>query len=612
MHPHVQETATALPHAPGVYLFKDGKGKVLYVGKAQDLKKRVASYMRSGGDGRYLLRFLEQESMELDFLVTETEQEALLLENTLIKKFKPKHNIRLKDDKAYLMLRLDLAVDWPWFRFVRRRKNDGAEYYGPFSSARSIRRTLKLLHRIVPLRDCSDGVFFNRSRPCLKHQIGRCPAPCVGLIGKAAYRELLDRARAILGGETKEVEKELRRRMDSAAAELRFEEAQAGKEDLEALRRITEKQRVSGVAADRDVIGFFKVKRELHIAVLSYRDHGLEGSKAYHFTSEFPPGELLAQFLTQSYIGDRYIPAEVLLPLMPFDASSLQAWLTERRGTKVVLFVPQRGEKRRAVEMAERNARLAGEVWSRGGERSEQEQEAVRKLLGLADKPERIHCLDVSTIGGSFTVASRVSAVAGKACSEEYRRFRIKGTAAGDAAGDDCAAMRQAVARSLRLCLEREAEELPDLLLIDGGKGQVAAACRAMADCGLDDEVFVVGLAKDRVKGAERRHTGERLFLPKRSEPIPLKAGSLAWCLLTRVRDEAHRFAITYHRKLRGKLTSSLDEIKGLGPTRRRALLKQFGSLAAIGKAGLDEIRRVPGLPIEVAQRVFERFHEAE
>jgi excinuclease ABC subunit C len=606
MHADVTAHARRLPHAPGCYIFRDGAGKTLYVGKAGDLRKRVASYLRPGGDGRIGVSFLEREARELDFVVTRTEQEAILLENTLIKKLKPRYNIKLRDDKAFLMLRLDRSEDWPWFRFVRRRRADGAEYFGPFGSASSARRTLKLLHKLVPLRDCRDGVFDHRVRPCLKHQIGRCPAPCVGLIERLDYDRLLDRAARILRGDNGEVVRELEARMQEAALELRFEEAQAIKENLAALQRITERQGVVGRDLfDRDVIGCWGQGGEVHVALLRYRDAGLEGSQVHHFRTELPLAELLSSFLMRLYEGDRYVPSQILLPLEPLDLDGLAGWLHEKRDGRCELKVPVKGDKRKAVEMASRNAKLAAEAWRRGDDDVETELGELQRLLNLPELPRRIHCLDVSTIQGRHTVASRVAAKDGQAHRPEYRRFEIR----GEAGKDDFASMRQAVERSLRLCLDREDEELPDLLLVDGGKGQLSSALEALAACGLGDELPVVGIAKDRERGDEETyHTGERIFLPGRRLPVPLEPGTASFRILTNVRDEAHRFAIGYHRKLRQRIGSELDEVPGLGPTRRRALLRHFGSLDGVKAASLDELRAVKGLPLAVAEAVFAKY----
>ena len=602
MHSRVEERVRSLPHAPGVYIFKDGRGETLYVGKASDLRKRVVSYLRPGGDGRIMLAFLEGEARDLDFVVTTTEQEALLLENTLIKKFKPRHNVRLRDDKSFLMLRLDPSEEWPWFRFVRRRRDDGALYFGPFASARSIRTTLKLLHKVTPLRDCSDSVFAGRSRPCLKHQIGRCPAPCVGFIERDPYLELVAKAMRILRGETDALEMELTAKMNHAAQRLEFELAQSIKEHLVALRRITERQRVvEGSVRDRDVIGLHADGDMVHIAVLCYRDMGLESTRTHHFRTGLGLAELLSQLIAQLYYGDRYVPSEILLPSTAADLETLEAWLRERREGRVALTVPQRGDKRRAVELANKNAELAGDSWRRGESRVDEDLDELRRLLGLESLPRRIHCFDASTIQGRDTVASRVSLVDTQPCPAEYRRFKIR----GEAAGDDFSSIEQAVGRSLGLCLEKD-DEVPDLIVIDGGKGQLSAAIRALNDCGLGEELRVVGLAKDR--GTK----GERVFLPGTAHPVPLEPGSAPHRLLTRVRDEAHRFAITYHRKVREKIGSELDEIEGLGPTRRKALLRHFGSLAGIREASLEDLARVPGLPSKVAENVYQTYRGRE
>ncbi len=597
MNAKVIDAVRKLPHAPGCYIFKDGRGTVLYVGKAGDLRKRVAAYLKQGGDGRMQMPFLEAEAADVDFVATGTEQEALLLENTLIKKFKPRYNIRLKDDKAFLMLRLDRREAWPWFRFVRRRKNDGAQYFGPFASARSIRKTLKLLHKVAPLRDCSDAVFDNRSRPCLKYQIGRCPAPCTGLIERAAYEVLIERAVAILGGATRELEEELTQKMLAAAERLEFELAQAIKDNLTALQRITEREGVTTAkgVSDRDVIGIHVEKDSVHFALLSYRDMGLEATRVQHFKTQVPMAELLASFVSQLYYGDRYVPRQILLPAEPVDFDALIAWLVERRGAPCEVLVPQRGDKRRAVELANKNAEFAAATWAKGGVRAQEDLDEVQRLLALPQRPSRIHCLDISTMQGRDTVASRVALVDGQPFPAEYRRFKIR----GEAIGDDFSAMEQAVRRSLRLCLERDGEELPDLLLIDGGKGQLSAAVAAAADAGIGEEVAIVALAKDK------QGKGERVFRPGRTLPVALLPGTPAFAVLTRARDEAHRFAIGYHRKLREAITSELDAIEGLGPRRRRDLLRHFGSLAAVRAAGLEELTRVKGISLRLAEAIY-------
>ncbi|MEZ5965195.1 MAG: excinuclease ABC subunit UvrC [Planctomycetota bacterium] len=605
MRAHIADKVARLPDEPGVYVFVDAVGKALYVGKAASLRSRVRSYLKPGGDGRPLLAFVEDRAHDVEFVVTRTEQEALLLENTVIKKRKPTYNIRLKDDKSFLLLRLDRREPWPWFRFVRRRRSDGAEYFGPYASAKAVRRTLRLLHKIVPLRDCTDSVFHNRSRPCLKHQIGRCPAPCVGLIDHPTYARQLDRACAILRGEVGPVLGELRTKMDAAVAELEFERAQALKQQIDALCSASERQGVVGSRGeDRDVVGIHRAGAELCVVVLSFRDGRLENSRRFGLDTDLPVDVALAQLLTRFYEGDTYVPREVVVPGPIEDDAVLADWLSGKRGARVEIVVPQRGERRRQQELATANARLVDAVEADADTRLAAAAATLAELIGLDVVPQRVHCLDVSTMQGKDTVASRVCFVAGRPDKTCYRRFKISSAAAGD----DFAAMQEAVRRSLVRGMRDEDDELPDLLIIDGGEGQLAAARRAMAELGLDQELAVVGLAKSRLQGfqrARRLASAERLVLPGRPDAVPLPEAAPVTLLVARIRDEAHRFAITYHRKLRGQLTSDLDRIPGIGPARRRALLRHFGSLSRVRAADLDALRAVPGLGEAVAERVF-------
>jgi excinuclease ABC subunit C len=606
MRPEIVAKVGRFPTGPGVYTFLDEQGAALYVGKAADLRARVRSYCKPGGDGRFLLQFLAAEAADVEFVATATEQEALLLENTVIKKRQPPYNIKLKDDKAFLLLRLDRREPWPWYRLVRRRQDDGAQYFGPFASAKVVRRTLRLLHKVVPLRDCRDAVFANRTRPCIKHQIGRCPAPCVGLIERKAYDELLDRSVRFLRGDVGPVLADLRARMAAAAEALEFERAQAMKEQLDALQRFAEPQAVVAGLADEDALGVHRAGDDVAVAFLSFRGGALEQCRRFMFRSALPDDLLLGELLARFYEGDRYVPAVVLLPQPPAEAPILQDWLQGKRGGRVELHVPQRGDKRRHLELAEQNARLQDAVEADAQARRRAAGERLAALLGLPEPPSRLHCLDVSTIQGTNTVASRVCFVDGQPSKADYRRFRI-GEAA---AGDDFAAMQEAVRRSLQLCLEREDEDLPDLLVIDGGKGQLAAAQRALGELGLGDDVPVCGLAKSRLKGLGdlRTESGERVFAPGDELPRPLPNGAPETLLLAALRDEAHRFAITYHRKARGRIASELDDVPGVGPTRRRALLRHFGSLSALKSASRDALRAMPGLPAAVADAVFERL----
>jgi len=604
MDQSIRDKVSRFPREPGVYLFRDERSAVLYAGKAADLRARVRSYLTPGGDGRYQLRFLERDARDVEFIATSTEAEALLLENTVIKKHKPRYNIKLKDDKAFLLLRLDRKEDWPWFRFVRRRRDDGAMYFGPFASAKAVRRMLRLLHKVVPLRDCTDAVFHNRTRACVKHQIGRCPAPCVGEVTREDYGRLLDGAVRILRGEIRPVVQDLQARMGEAAERLEFERAQAMKEQVEALQLVAERQSVVASAGDEDAVGVFRRGDEVTVAYLAFRDGLLEQCTRHTLKSELPDGLLLADVLARLYEGDRFVPRLLLLPQLPEEPAILREWLEKKRGGRVELNVPRRGERRKHLALAMQNAELGDAVEVDADARRRRGAARLASLLSLEGTPALLHCLDVSTMQGANTVASRVCFSDGRPHKAQYRRFKIS----KDHAGDDFSAMEEAVRRSLRLCIERDDEELPDLLIVDGGRGQLAAAERAVDELGLSGGVSLCGLAKSRLKGEGdgRRESGERIFLPGQEAPIALGKDAAEMLLVAAIRDEAHRFAITYHRKQRGKIASEIDEIPGVGPTRRRALLRHFGSLTRLKQATKEDLLATPGIPGSVAAAVYQ------
>ncbi|MBK8977978.1 MAG: excinuclease ABC subunit UvrC [Planctomycetes bacterium] len=606
MRPEIVDKVANFPDAPGVYVFTDARGRALYVGKSSRLRARVRSYLKPGGDGRPMLRFLEREAHDVEFLAVRTEQEALLLEDTIVKKRKPLYNVKLRDDKSFLLLRLDRREDWPWFRLVRRRRDDGAEYFGPFASAKAVRRTLQLLHKVAPLRDCKDGVFHNRSRPCVKHEIGRCPAPCVGLVTRADYDVSLDEATAVLRGRAGPVLARLRAEMAGAAERLEFERAQVLRDQIEALERVQERQAVVAVQGDQDVLGLYRTDdgTSVTIAQLMFRGGRLESARRHELSTALPDELLLGDLLPRLYLGDRFVPPEIVVPAQPAEVELIEDWLAGKRGADVAIRVPQRGRSLRHLEIAQENARLTRAAAAAGEAAQADAGEALAALLELTEPPQRIHCLDVSTTQGRGTVASRVCFVDGRPAKDWYRRLRI----ADEHAGDDFAAMEEAVQRSVRRCLDGVDDLLPDLLIVDGGAGQLAAAGRALASLGLaPGELPVVGLAKSRLRGApgdRRERSDERLFVPGRGVPIHLDDGSPPWRLVTALRDEAHRFAITYHRQLRGRVASVLDDIPGVGPSRRRLLLRRFGSLSGVRAASLDQLRAVDGLPAAVAERV--------
>jgi excinuclease ABC subunit C len=603
-----------VPEKPGVYLFRDDAGAVLYVGKARKLRSRLRSYRRPGGDGRLLIRFLEDVAASVETIVTRTEQEALLLEDSLIKTHKPPHNIRLKDDKSFLMLRLD-AEEFPRFKFVRAHspRNDRksgeasgrARFFGPFASARSLRRTLGDLHRIVPLRDCPDSVFNNRSRPCIKHQIGLCAAPCVGLVSREDYERLVERAVGVLAGDTAELERELEERMRSASAQLEFERAAGWRDRLAALRRTVERQGVRpGDRIARDVLGIARRGADAVVHRIAFRDGRMSESRSHTFRSELPDEELWHVVLTALYGGGaRERPAEIVLAAEP---SELELFL-DIFGAEVRLIVPASGERRRMLDLANENARVALSKRAAQAAFEESALEALSELADLDGPPEVIDCFDISNFQGAHVVASRVRFRGGLADKSGYRRFRVRGVEGQD----DFASMKEVVGRSLRRGLEEG--DLPDLVVIDGGAAQLEKALEARDEAGAWDTPLI-GLAKAR---SERRVGGnvkgaveERVYLPGAHEPIELARHSPARLMLERIRDEAHRFAITYHRKERGKLRSQIDSIPGVGDKKRKDLLRRFGSVAGLKEASVEEIAAVPGIGPELAARIRAHLEE--
>jgi excinuclease ABC subunit C len=603
-----------VPERPGVYLFRDDAGEVLYVGKARKLKSRLRSYRRPGGDGRLMIRFLEDVAASVETIVTRTEQEALLLEDSLIKTHKPPHNIRLKDDKSFLMLRLD-AEEFPRFKFVRAHspKNDRksgesqgrARYFGPFASARSIRRTLGDLHRIVPLRDCPDTVFKNRSRPCIKHQIGLCAAPCVGLVSQEEYAKLVERAADVLAGDTAELERELEQRMQAAAKELEYERAASWRDRLAALRRTVERQGVRpGDRVARDVLGLARRGADAVVHRLAFRDGRMSESRSHTFRSELPDEELWHDVLTALYAGGRRErPAEIVLAIEP---SELELFL-DVFGADVKFIVPSTGERKRMLDLANENARVALSKRAAQAAFEESALEAIGELADLDGPPEVMDCFDISNFQGANVVASRVRFRGGLPDKSGYRRFRVKGVEGQD----DFASMKEVVARSLRRGVEEG--DLPDLIVIDGGAAQLEKALEAREEAGAWDTPMIA-LAKARaerkVRSAVKDAVEERVFLPGAKAPIELARHSPARLMLERIRDEAHRFAITYHRKERGKLRSQIDSIPGVGDKKRKDLLRRFGSVAGLREASVEQIAAVPGIGAELATRILQHLEK--
>jgi excinuclease ABC subunit C len=596
------EKIDALPGEPGVYLFKSERGKVLYVGKAQNLRSRVRSYFSAGGDGRIQVPRLVERTRDVEVLVLPTVKDALLLENELIKRHRPPFNVRLRDDKQYLALRLDPREAWPRLTLVRRFADDGAWYFGPYTSSASMHESVSNLRKMFPLRSCGEAVFRDharRGRPCIEFEMKRCPAPCCDLVSREEYAELVRATALFLRGRSRELVDDLRARMARAAAEERFEEAARLRDRVEAVERTVERQQmVSDRPVSRDVFGLARRGAEVEVQALAVRDGRVMGNASHAFSAvELDDGALMSSFLGQYYASlGADLPGEVLCAVAIEDEGALEALLRERAGRPVRVHAPKRGPGRELVALAVTNAELA---LARRVEARESVEAALGELqerLGLARLPRRIECYDVSTLQGSLAVASRVVFEDGRPRKADYRRYRIR-QAAG---GDDYDCLREVMRRRLDRV---ESEPLPDLLLVDGGRGQLGVVSAALADRGL--AVERAGIAKERDEAGPsprvKRSGGlkaERLFLAGRKDAVALPPDSKGLLLLQRVRDEAHRFAIEFQRELRNKagLTSVLEEIPGIGPGKRRALLRELGSLRAVRQAPREALRAVPGL----------------
>jgi len=591
------KTLTALP---GVYRMLDAAGQVLYVGKARNLKRRVASYFRSQ-PGSAKTRSLMAHTCRVEVTVTHTEGEALILENTLIKQFKPRYNVLLRDDKSYPYIHLS-NDDYPRLSLHRGAKRAPGRYFGPYPNANAVRDTLNLLQNVFRLRQCDDSFFRHRSRPCLQYQIKRCSGPCTGMIDPADYRRDVRHATLFLEGKSSEVVDALVERMETAAAELRYEDAAFYRDRIVQLRQIQERQHVSGSSGDLDVVACAVQGGVACVQVFFFRDGRLLGNKYFFpkMPAEADAAEVLSAFLAQYYL-DKAVPGEILVNLELEDGTLLAQALRERAGRRVTITAKVRGERARWLEMATRNAEhaLASELASKSSLR--RRFEALQDALELEFTPNRLECFDVSHTQGEATVAACVAFTEEGVLKSDYRRYHIEGVTPGD----DYGAMRQALTRRYTRVQENNGK-LPDILLIDGGKGQTAQARAVLEELQLQG-VVLLGVAK----GADRKAGLEVLYLAAAERELILPADSPALHLIQQVRDEAHRFAITGHRQRRAKArkTSVLEGIDGVGPKRRQALLKQFGGLQQLARAGVEDIAQVAGIDKALAQRIYDAFH---
>lgn len=595
------------PQAPGVYLMKDDTGRIIYVGKAINLKKRVTSYFRASGDSRFQIRFLMGRVASIDWIVTDTEKEALILENNLIKEHRPRYNLSLRDDKTYFSLRLDPREEFPRITIIRKVLRDGARYFGPYASASAAREVLKELCRYFPLRHYPLKSCRLRRRPCLYYQLKQCSAPCFGKISPEEYAALVEGASLFLSGRSSEIVRIYRERMVAAAEREAYEEAGRYRDLIRAIETTVEKQKVASSGGDSDVIGMAVRGEELQISILFIRSGLLLGSRSFRFDWEMGAEEGLSSFLFAYYDQEVIIPDEILLPLPLEESGSLAEILSEKRGRRVAIATPRRGDKLELVRMAAKNAENAAREREKRAEESGAVLEELQRRLHLERLPERIECYDISNIHGRNAVGSRVTFTAGRPDKGGYRRYRIRTVDQSD----DFAMMREVLSRRFRG--DGAHDPPPDLIVVDGGIGQLGILTAVLRELGVSG-IDLAGLAKSRVssdmQGEELERSDERVFLPGRKNPVVLRQNSPPLLLLARIRDEAHRFAITYHRTLRGEaaLASVLDAISGVGPARRKALLARFGSVRGIMEATVEELMVVKGVTRGLAEEIKKRL----
>ena len=607
----LKEKVELAPRCPGVYLMKDAAGKIIYVGKATDLKSRINSYF-TGKDTRPMAPFLMARVNDIEFITTATGKEALILENNLIKKNRPRYNVILRDDKTYYHLSLDPTEKYPRLQLVRKRVNNSALYFGPYPSGLAAKETLRFIQQVFPLRSCRNRDFQLRTRPCLEYQIGRCLAPCKGLIDEEAYRKLIAGAVTFLQGRRRELIADLKKQMEEASQNLNYEDATRLRDRITSLEHVLEKQNVDwGSAQDQDVLGIYAEEDAYSICILFIRGGKLLGSKSFApVKTKMEESEIISSML-QQYYDNSDLPEEIILPYKLPDGDVIAEWFSDKKGKKVLLTVPIRGAKKALLDMACANAR---ELFASARKKEEQKAIALSVLqekLSLTKLPRRIECYDISNISGKNAVGSRVVFQDNEPDKSGYRRFRIKVTDEPD----DYGMMREVLTRRFT-----GADAMPDLVMVDGGKGQLNVALSVMKD--LKIKVDVIGLAKeDRTfisgKGIVRKKvikSEDRVYLPRRKDAVYLSAWPAALSLLQRIRDEAHRFAVSYHHKLKQKndLISILDTIPDVGSRRKKILLKHFGSAYKVQNASLADLQNVPELGKGLAERIYNHLRNKE
>jgi len=604
----IAEQLKQLPTSPGVYLMRDAEGNILYVGKAANLRHRVSSYFGAKQKLSPKLQRMVSRISDFDFFVTSSEQEALILELNLIKRHHPRYNVRLKDDKTFPYLKINTNEDWPRVYITRRMEQNGGQYFGPFASAKSVRQTLKIIKRIFPFRSCSKPITGTDSRACLWYYIGNCLAPCIGAVSQKEYDEIIKQVILFLEGKQEKVIHELENRMDKAAESLEFEKAALLRDQLQAIQKVIEGQRIATtVRGEQDVIAFANDKDQACAQVFFIRNSKLIGRESFILqgTRSEEPSQIITSFVKQFYASSPYIPPLLLLQFPAEDTTVIESWLQSKRGGKVRIQVPSRGNKKQLVNIVAENARQGLEQLKIKQLAAPTVVEAaldeIKRELQLPRAPVRMEGYDISNIQGTAAVGSMVVFEKGKSKPSHYRRFRIK-TVVG---ADDYAMLQEVLRRRFKRSSLKSGDTsapdtwtiLPDLVLIDGGKGQLNSARAAMQEIGAGF-VPIASLAKEN----------EEIFIPQKTKPIILPKSSSGLQLLQRLRDEAHRFAIGYHLRVRKKaaFASALDAIPGIGPKRKRTLIKQFGSVQAIQQASIEELATTGSMSQSLAKRIKE------
>jgi excinuclease ABC subunit C len=600
----VTEQIRGLPPTPGVYLFKDAEGNIIYVGKAANLRHRVGSYFGSGQKLTPKIQRMVSRVADLEYFITASEQEALILELNLIKRHHPRYNVRLKDDKTFPYLKIDLSEDWPRVHITRKLEANGGRYFGPFASAKSIKQTLKLLKGIFPFRSCTRQITGNDPRPCLEYDIGHCLAPCIGKSSRAEYDEVIRQLILFMEGKQERVVRQLEDSMNKAAEKMDFERAARIRDQIQAVEAVVEGQRIAAkTRGEQDVIAFSAERDQAYVQVFFIRNGKLIGRESFVLqgTRYEEPIRIMSSFIQQFYASAPHIPPLLLLQHPVEDRDTLQQWLSDKRGSAVKIQVPQRGSKKQLVEIVAKNAQQGLEQLKikqlASPKALSAALEEIQKELNLPHPPERIEGYDISDIQGMAAVGSLVVFDKGRPKPAHYRRFKIKSVSGAD----DYAMLAEVLKRRFKRADAASGSWAikPDLVLIDGGKGQLNAALQAMREMGAVD-IPAAGLAKEN----------EELFVPGKAKPIVLPPSSPGLQLLQRLRDEAHRFALGYHHRLRKRQTfaSALDSVPGIGAKRKKALLRQFGSLKAIREASFEELTNVSGITKGLAQKIKENL----